>query len=100
MRRTVLTAAILTLISAGSFGFQQAGPDPILQERLQQLVQGFRGDVGIYVRHLGTGQTAGVDADTLFPTASMVKVPILLKVFDRSRRGDRRGTLRFLVLSL
>lgn len=59
-----------------------------LQEKLEDLVEGFRGEVGIYVRHLRTGEAAAIDADTLFPTASMIKVPIAVGVFDRIQRGE------------
>jgi len=63
-------------------------PDQVLQQNLETLVKGFKGDVGLYVRHLGTGQTAAIQADTLFPTASMVKVPILCAVFDKIEKGE------------
>ncbi len=62
--------------------------DPVLLEKLKDLSKGFRGDVGMYVRHLKTGQTAALRADELFPTASMIKVPILLKIFDRIEKGE------------
>lgn len=54
------------------------------------LVRGFNGDVGIYVRHLKSGRTAAIRADELFPTASMVKVPILLGTFDAVTKGRLR----------
>ncbi len=53
-----------------------------LQSRLEKLVKSFNGDVGVYVRHLPSGETASLHADNLFPTASLIKVPILLKIFD------------------
>jgi beta-lactamase class A len=62
--------------------------DRALQAKLETLVQGFHGDVGIYVRHLRSGRTAVVRADELFPTASLVKVPILLGTFDAIARGQ------------
>ena len=62
--------------------------DEILQEKLGALVKGFKGDVGVFVRHLKTGQTAAIQPDTLFPTASMVKVPILCAVFDKIEKGE------------
>ena len=62
--------------------------DEILQQKIDALVKGFKGDVGVYVRHLKTGQTAAIQADTLFPTASMVKVPILCGVFDKIQKGE------------
>ena len=59
-----------------------------LQRAVDAEVAGFEGVVGVYVRHLGTGATAEVRADELFPTASMIKVPILVTVFDRIERGE------------
>ena len=67
---------------------QNTSVDTALQEKLETLVEGFQGDVGIYVRHLPSGREAALHADTLFPTASLVKVPILLKVFDRIEKGE------------
>jgi beta-lactamase class A len=63
-------------------------PDPVLQQKLESIVRGFKGDVGIVVRHLRTGQMAAIQADTLFPTASMIKVPILCGVFDKINKGE------------
>ncbi|HZF66934.1 MAG TPA: serine hydrolase [Gemmatirosa sp.] len=71
--------------------------DPRLEARLAELTRGFQGDVGIYVRHLRTGRTATLRADESFPTASMVKVPILVGLFDAVRRGtlDYNAPLTF-----
>jgi len=67
---------------------QRDRPDARLQAQLHGLVQGFRGDVGIYVRHLPSGRTAMIRPDELFPTASVIKVPILLGTFDAIARGQ------------
>jgi len=37
---------------------------------------------------LSNGQEIALNADSLFPTASMVKIPILLVLFDRIQSGD------------
>ncbi|MEM9492237.1 MAG: serine hydrolase, partial [Myxococcota bacterium] len=63
-------------------------PDPRLQAALEAALGDFRGDVGIYVRHLPTGRTAAVRADELFPTASLIKVPILLATFAAIEGGQ------------
>lgn len=68
-------------------GGRSAEASEQLQSDLEELVEGFRGDVGVYVRHLETGETAALQADSLFPTASMVKVPILIKTFDAIESG-------------
>lgn len=62
--------------------------DLILKEKLLSLTKDFGGDVGIYVRHLATGKTVSINADTLFPTASMIKVPITIGIFNRIEQGE------------
>lgn len=59
-----------------------------LESELRTLVSGFKGDVGIYVEHLVTGETAAIHADSLFPTASMVKIPILVGIFAKLESGE------------
>ncbi len=61
--------------------------DAALERQLATLAAEVDGEVGIYVRHLPTGRGALLRADELFPTASMVKVPILLTTFDQVARG-------------
>ena len=61
--------------------------DRKLNLKLQELVKGFQGDVGIYVQNLKTGTIAQINADTIFPTASMIKVPIMCGVFDKIEKG-------------
>lgn len=59
-----------------------------VRTQLETLVNDFDGDVGIYARHLPSGQEISFNADALFPTASMVKVPILLALFDRIEKDS------------
>jgi beta-lactamase class A len=86
------TSLTLLLCAACAGATSQAGtptvhPDPRLQRELEALVQGFHGEVGVYVQHLRTGATAALAADDTFPTASMIKVPIMIGVFDAMSRG-------------
>jgi len=62
--------------------------DKKLQKRVKELLQGFNGDVGVYVKDLKNNKTIAVNADTVFPTASMVKIPILLGIMDKINRGE------------
>ena len=59
-----------------------------LQQQLQKVTNGFKGDVGIYVKDLHTGKIASIHADSIFPTASMVKVPILIGIMDKLNKGE------------
>jgi len=63
-------------------------PDAVLTSALDALMQKFDGDVGIYMRRLDSSEVVALRADETFPTASMVKVPILLGLFDKLERGE------------
>ena len=98
-------APVLALLLAGCAlprGVDAEPEAPVTSLELQALVEaradGFDGVVGVYVRHLETGATAALRADETFPTASLIKVPILVSVFDRLAAGelamDQRLTFR------
>ncbi len=71
-----------------SFYVQAQKEDKILKQKLQSLVSGFQGDVGIYVEHLQTGKSVAIHADTLFPTASMIKIPITIGMFNKIEQKE------------
>jgi beta-lactamase class A len=83
----LLLTATLALGFAPPAAAQRERPDRRLQRELEALTRDFQGDVGIYVLHLRTGATASVQADDTFPTASMVKVPIMVGVFNAIAQG-------------
>lgn len=62
--------------------------DKKLQNIIEKLQEGFGGTVGIYVKNLKTGKTASVNADTIFPTASMIKVPITCGIFNKIENDE------------
>ncbi len=62
--------------------------DHKLTTLLAKLAIGFKGDVGIYVKNLKTGKVATLNADSIFPTASMIKVPITCGIFDKIEKGE------------
>ena len=69
------------------FGYSQK-TDKKLETKLRETISGFNGDIGIYVKDLRKGKTISINADTIFPTASIVKVPILLGVMDKIQKGE------------
>jgi beta-lactamase class A len=62
--------------------------DKVLDAKLFSIIKEFKGDVGIYVHNLKTGKIVAINADTLFPTASMIKIPIMVGVFDKIEKGE------------
>ncbi|WP_428664724.1 serine hydrolase [Runella sp.] len=69
---------------------QNTKTDKKLTAKIQEAIKGFRGDVGVYVHNLKTNKIVEINADTLFPTASMIKVPIQCGLFDKIAQGELR----------
>lgn len=62
--------------------------DKILTSLIKENIKGFRGEVGLYVRNLRTNRVVEINSNSLFPTASMIKIPILCGVFDKLNKGE------------
>lgn len=62
--------------------------DKKLQRQIEALIKGFQGDIGVYVKNLKNNKTVSINADTIFPTASMVKIPILIGTMDKINKGE------------
>lgn len=62
--------------------------DKRLQQNISDAITGFNGDIGIYIKNLRTGKTVSINADTVFPTASIVKVPIMLGISHKLFTGE------------
>jgi beta-lactamase class A len=56
--------------------------------RLTELCEHFSGRLGIAARHLGTGEELAVNADEIFPTASSIKIAVLIELYRRAQEGD------------
>jgi beta-lactamase class A len=76
---------LLFLVSALFFACQSIHEK--VTERLTNRFGQFEGAAGLYVERLDTGEKFSINADTLFPTASMIKVPILIALFQKIEEG-------------
>src|SRR6478736_3164568 len=83
MRRFFVLAFVLL-----SFFANAQKTDNKLQQQLTELIKGFHGDIGIYVHDLKHNKTVAINADTIFPTASIVKVSILIGIMDKIQKGE------------
>lgn len=75
------------LFTSVQTGFSQK-TDKHLQKKLAEMVGGFQGILGIYVHDLSANRVAALQADTVFPTASMVKLPILTGIMQKIDNGE------------
>jgi beta-lactamase class A len=62
--------------------------DKTLEKQIRELVSGFHGTAGIYVHELKKDRVASFNADTVFPTASVVKIPIMIGIMDRIQNKE------------
>ena len=86
MPRPFLTLFLFaTLLSRTAL--PQYRTDLRLVSQLRALTDTFHGVAGVYVLNLKTGREAAINADTIFPTASIVKIPILAGIFDKIAQG-------------
>ena len=84
--RRALTAALVLLLSAAS-----------LQTQLEKIVRDFPGTMGIAVENLDTGEAFAVNGDMRFPTASLIKVAVMVEVYHQiaeGKFGARHGRSR------
>ena len=61
--------------------------DKKLQSQIESIIKGFNGDIGIYVKNLKTGKEVCLHADSSFPTASVIKIPILIGIENAIQKG-------------
>jgi beta-lactamase class A len=59
-----------------------------LQKQIAALISSFHGDIGIYVHDLRHNKVVSINADTIFPTASIVKIPILIGIMNKIQTGE------------
>jgi beta-lactamase class A len=76
---------LFLLITMVSFAQKK---DIKLQKKIEDLITGFNGDIGIYVHDLKHDKIAAVNADTVFPTASIVKISILIGIMQKIEKGE------------
>ena len=97
-----LAAAALGLYEGGAWLSRQLNPpeekkvveSPINDEEWQALtaglmtaINGWRANAGIYIKDMQTGRSWEYNADRLFLSASLVKVPIMAAICEKVRLG-------------
>jgi beta-lactamase class A len=86
MKRS-LAIAVLLLTTGCSSPPQEAPRPASLQEVVDSSVEGYPGQIGVYVKHLGTGEEAAVRGEDAFNSASVIKIPVMTLAFQLAERG-------------
>src|SRR5882724_12604358 len=72
--------------------FASAAAAQPLDETLRARIAGFQGTVSFYAKNIDSGVTVGIRESEPVRTASTIKLPILLAVFDQMARGQAKWT--------
>jgi beta-lactamase class A len=65
-------------------------PAQPLQNAIRERIAAFPGTVSLYAKNLDTGATLGIRESDPVRTASTIKIPIMLAVFDAVARGQAK----------
>ncbi|HEY9120158.1 MAG TPA: serine hydrolase [Marinobacter sp.] len=92
-------AALLTLFVFNLGAVAQAGDwRPALQKEIERIDESFSGDLGIYVRHLGTGEKVAHNSEHEWYLASTTKLPLAIVLMQKAENQgldlDQKLTLR------
>jgi beta-lactamase class A len=71
-----------------SFGAHAQKTDQRLQKQIQELLTGFHGELGICVDDLKSNRITTINGDSVFPTASIVKIPIMIGVMSKIQKKE------------
>jgi beta-lactamase class A len=92
-----VVGALLGLGCGGAAAAAQPADTTALMRRLERVASEHRGVAGIAVRNLGTGESLSLRGAETFPSASLIKVPVLVTLLHEVERGrmrlDERSTM-------
>jgi len=83
MKSLILIITLFILVNSSA---QKA--DKHLHTSIQSLLTNFHGQVGLFVHDLKKNKIVEINADSVFPTASMIKIPILIGVMDKIENAE------------
>jgi beta-lactamase class A len=89
MRRLL---AVLALLAATLVPAPAAAQSDMtgLRRTLEGIIRPYEGTVGISIQNLATGETLSIRGEEKFPSASLIKVSVLVALLDEVRRGTIR----------
>jgi beta-lactamase class A len=80
--RTILLAGLILLAGSPVSGAQESADGDSFVKEIRRLEMKFGGHLGFMARNLETGETIGQNTDERFPTASVIKLPVMAAFYD------------------
>ncbi len=88
MPRPIAVLALLAALLPASAAAQSGMVG--LYRTLQGIIRPYEGIVGVSLQNLATGESLSIRGGEKFPSASLIKVPVLVALLDEVRRGSIR----------
>jgi beta-lactamase class A len=86
--RLGVVAVVPVMIVALQVSARAADPIDRLRALITQTATEARGHVGVAIKHLESGVEVTVNADETFPMASTFKLPVLVTLYDKAKKGQ------------
>jgi len=87
IRSIVSVTACLLLVEVSLRDVSRVLAEDLATE-LTPVIEAHAGDVGVYIRHLETGEQFAWRAETVQPTASLIKLPVMVTAYRLADRGE------------
>ena len=87
VRKILVLLALAGMVEA-QVATQSGSPRTRMEAQLEKAVGAFKGQMGVAVIDVRTGETIAVNADIRFPTASTIKTAVMLEAWQQVQ--DRR----------
>jgi beta-lactamase class A len=88
MKRLVHLSVVAVVVVALHVPARAADPIDRLRTHITQAMTEARGRMGVAIKHLESGTEIVVNADEKFPMASTFKLPVLVTLYDRAKKGQ------------
>jgi beta-lactamase class A len=85
--RFLFTSMLILAFATRPAAAAQAESTVTIDHRIQTAIQGFPGSVSLFGKHLDTGKNYELRADAPVPTASTIKLPIMVELFAEAEEG-------------
>jgi beta-lactamase class A len=95
MKHLSKSLPMLVLLISGVTGFAQTDQptkQAALDARVRAEVAAFKGKVSLYAKNLDTGEVYELGGDVRVPTASTIKIAIMVEAFARVNEGKAKWT--------
>jgi len=78
---------VLIVLATGALRGHAAEPSTGLEEKIAPLAKAHKGKVAVAVKHLTTGEEFYLNADDVMPTASLIKLPVMVETYWQAAEG-------------